>query len=101
LEQWKKEKEDIDKKQQIMTEIENEKDITKSQYEKLRASQKLTDSEIKQLVKYSIKNEDSILNLPRLEKITDEQAKYFSVIKFLIFQSLTSITDEQAETLSN
>ena len=103
LEQWKKEKEDIDKKQQIMTEIENEKDITKSQYEKLRASQKLTDSEVRQLVKYSIKNNNSKLNLSRLTSITEEQVKILSNwnIESLRLDWLTRITDEQVKILSN
>lgn len=103
LEQWKMEKEDIDKKQQIMAEIENEKDITKSQYEKLSESQKLTDSEVKQLVKYSIKNEDSKLNLSRLTSITEEQVKILSNwnIESLRLDWLTRITDEQVKILSN
>ena len=76
-------------------------DITEDKFNELCHREILKDEEIKQVIKYAIKEEYSALHLGNLTSITDEQAERLTSINTLWLPGLKKITDKQAEYLSN
>ena len=80
-------------------------DMDREKYLDLCMKESLTDDEVQWLVKYEIecakRNDCSAFIQCHITSITDKQAEYLSNVDGLELQELTKITDKQAEYLSN